>query len=277
MLFSVIIINYKTQKLTGDCLDGLFALGKKNGFWPNDLEVIVIDNNSADGSAEGLQAKYGGKIKLIANQKNLGFAGANNQGAAIAQGDFLFFLNSDTIISTDILSDCLELFRQDESLGIISPRLLLPDGSYQQAAFGNFPKLKKLIFKRQQKKLEPKPDSSYLAVDWVSGCALMIKREAFAALKGWDENFFLYFEDVDLCRRAWQQQYRVAVCLSTSLVHLGGQSLAPSLAKRQVYYHSQDYYFRKHHGRTQVALLKILRLPYIIFLFCQEKIRNFSL
>lgn len=277
MLFSVIIINYKTPKLTEDCLDSLFALGKKNNFWPNNLEVIIIDNASADGSAESLKTKYGEKIKLIANQKNLGFAGANNQGAAIAQGDFLFFLNSDTIISTDVLSDCLQLFRRDESLGIISPRLLLPDGSYQQAAFGNFPKLKKLIFKRQQKNLEPKLDSSYLAVDWVSGCALMIKREAFKDLKGWDENFFLYFEDVDLCRRAWQNQYRVAVCLSTNLVHLGGQSLAPSLAKRRVYYRSQDYYFRKHHGCAQAILLKILRLPYIIFLFCQEKIRNFSL
>jgi len=277
MLFSVIIINYKTPKLTDNCLDGLFALGEKNSFWPNNLEVIVIDNASADGSAESLKTKYGEKIKLIANQKNLGFAGANNQGAAIAQGDFLFFLNSDTIISTDVLSDCLQLFRQDDSLGIISPRLLLPDGSYQKAAFGNFPKLKKLIFKRQQKNLEPKPDSSYLAVDWVSGCALMIKRKAFKTLNGWDEQFFLYFEDVDLCRRAWQNQYRVAVCLSANLVHLGGQSLAPSLAKRLVYYRSQDYYFRKHHGRTQAALLKILRLPYIIFLFCQEKVKNFSL
>jgi len=170
MLYSIIIINYRTQQLTTECIKHIFALDFKES------EIIVVDNASNDGSTEALQKEFGDKIKLIINPKNLGFAGANNQGAALAKGEFLLFLNSDTIVKEDIFNTCLNIFQQNKNIGILSPRLLMPNGNYQPAAFGYFPTLWRLI--TQKTKNDPVLDENkeFSLVDWVSGCALIIRK-----------------------------------------------------------------------------------------------------
>ena len=264
MLYSIIIINYRTRQLTTDCIKHIFALNFKES------EIIVIDNASNDGSAEFLREKFGDKIKLIANQKNLGFAGGNNQGAAIAKGEFLLFLNSDTVVEKNIFQDCLEIFEQDNSVGIVSPRLLTASGENQKSAFGRFPDIFRLI--TQKTKIDPILDENkkYNTVDWVSGCALIIRRDLFERVKGWDDNFFLYYEDVDLCRRISNLGYLSAVANKTAISHLGGQSLKQSLGKRWQYFRSQDYYFRKHYGHIAVLILKLVRLPYKLIIIIKS-------
>lgn len=264
MIYSIIIINYKTQQLTKKCVEYILDLNISN------KEIIVIDNASNDGSVEALEKEFGDKIKLIVNQKNLGFAGANNQGATIAQGEFLLFLNSDTIVKGDILSPCLNIFQQNKNVGIISPRLLLPDDNYQPASFGHFPTLWRLI--TQKTKIDPILDENkeYNLVDWVSGCALMMRKELFTQLKGWDDNFFLYYEDIDLCKRARKLNYLSAVANKIVITHLGGQSLKHSLSKRWHYFRSQDYYFKKHQGVITLLILKLVRLPYKILIIIKS-------
>lgn len=265
MLYSIIIINYKTKQLSANCIRDLLAL-------PNfqKREIIVIDNDSNDGSVESLQSEFGHKIKLISNQENLGFAGANNQGAAIAQGKYLLFLNSDTIIKEDIFSTCLNIFQQHPEIGIISPRLLNTDGNHQTAAYGRFPTLGRLI--KQSTKKDPSLDAEkeYSPVDWVSGCALMIRKELFEKIKGWDDNFFLYYEDIDLCCRTKQSGFLTVIANQSKITHLGGQSLNYSLKKRWYYFRSQDYYFKKHYGLLSKKTLQIIRLPYQLLIILRS-------
>lgn len=257
MSFSIIIINYKTPELTADCLRSLFKLD-------NSLikEIIVIDNNSEDNSVSQLTAEFGDKIKIIENKNNRGFARANNQGAAQASGDLLLFLNSDTIISEDIFSSCLKIFQTEEKIGIISPLLKTEDNITQEDSYGSFPTLSRLIFKNRFKKtLDKERIEEYFPVDWVSGCALMIRKDLFDRLGAWDENFFLYFEDVDLCYRAKKLAYEVVLNPRTNITHLGGKSLQLNKKRKRYYYQAQNYYFKKCHGFLTQILMRILRLP----------------
>ena len=255
MLFSVIIINYKTPELTAQCIRSLFNL-----LSPENREIIVIDNNSNDDSVTKLQVEFGQKIKILANRKNLGFAGANNQGAALAQGDFLLFLNSDTIVKEDIFSSALKIFNANNKLGILSPNLLRENGQPQKMAYNYFPTFWRLITRKSKQEMKIPKAARLLKVDWVSGCALIIKRDLFNQLGGWDDNFFLYFEDVDLCKRAKQAGYQVMVDLTANLIHLGGKSLQLSQERKRYYYEAQDYYFGKNNKKIERILIKIFGL-----------------
>lgn len=254
MRFSVIIINYKTLELTRGCLRSLFQLPNQE-----DLEIIVIDNNSEDGSAEKLRAEFGNRVKLIANKKNLGFAGANNQGVAVSHGQYLIFLNSDTIVKKDFLIVGYYILKSNQNIGIVSPRLKLENGDNQKAAFGKFPTLIKLLNQSTKKEINIDESQEYFFTDWVSGCALMIGRELFQKIDGWDDRFFLYYEDIDICRRAYLAGYKSAVMPKISITHLGGQSLQAAPKKNIIYYQSQDYYFKKHYGLATAWAVKLTR------------------
>jgi GT2 family glycosyltransferase len=254
MTFSAIIINYKTPELTIACLKSLFTLPR-----PEEREIIVIDNHSEDGSVEMLRGEFGDKIQIIVNKKNLGFAGANNQGAALATGDYLLFLNSDTIATEDFLSECLSLFKQNEKIGIISPRLKLENNEYQKNAFGRFPTFWRLITQVTKKEQKIPTEAEILKTDWVSGCALMIRRELFKKVGGWDDHFFLYFEDVDICKRVKEERYETVVNLKTNITHLGGKSLSLNSERKKYYYEAQDYYFGKWYGLITKVIIKVLR------------------
>lgn len=258
MKFSIIIINYQTPELTDQCLRSLEALPNQN-----EREIILIDNASPDNSVDYLESRWQNKITFIKNETNLGFAGANNQGARQAKGEYLLFLNSDTIINNDIFSRSEEIFNHHPNIAALSPRLKLETGQWQKSAFGKFPTIARLI--RQSTKKDPAvaKDQELMTTDWISGCALIIRRADFIALNGWDENFFLYFEDVDLCRRLKKKKRQVAVDLKSSIIHLGGRSLDLKKNRRSFYFQSQDYYFAKHHGKLAKLIIQLLRFFYL--------------
>jgi len=263
-MYSIIIINYKTPQLTSECIRGLFKVV------PSNTEIIVVDNASGDDSLDILKSNFRNTIKLIPSEINLGFAGGNNLGTKSATGEYLIFLNSDTIIESDFIATCIKILEENKNVGIISPRLKLPGGDYQKAAFGYFPTVWKLM--TQQTKNEPSLNiSSFTEVGWVSGCALIISRNLFDKIGGWDDNFFLYLEDVDLCRRAHIYHYACAVSQEVKIVHLGGQSTSRNSSKSKYYYISQDYYFKKHYGPLSMVMVKILRWPYLLYKFLIQK------
>src|SRR5680860_1702235 len=254
MHYSIIVINYKTPRLTIDCINSLLSLPNSEN-----REIIVIDNASEDESTNILKKEFGDKIKLIENKINLGFSGANNQGAKIASGDFLLFLNSDTIVREDIFSSLSDLFQKNKDIAIISPRLKLQNGDNQPFAYGLFPTFWRLVTRKTKKELIINKDDKTKEVDWVSGCALVIRKRIFSEIKGFDENFFLYFEDVDLCKRIKNKGYKVIVDNTTSITHLGGKSIEQHVTRKKYYYTSQDYYFRKHHKlfpRLGISLIR---------------------
>lgn len=220
-MFSFIIINYNTVELTSACLESIFKYCREG-----DFEVILIDNNSAGRDAEILNARFSGRIKIIANKQNFGFAKANNQGVKEANGKYLFFLNSDTLFNEDILSEIKLAFEDDERIGIVAPKLLLKNGNEQAYAYG----LKKF--------------SSDLA--WVSGAALVIRTDIFFSVGQWDENYFMYFEDVDLCRSVIEKSYKVKRLDKIKITHLRGGSPIPYWRRKIYYYRSKFLYIFKH-------------------------------
>jgi len=222
-MFSFIIINYNTAELSLACLESIFKYCSQVG---SSWEIILIDNNSRPGDLEKINNRFGTRIKIIANQKNLGFAAANNQGAKLASGEYLFFLNSDTLINRDILTPLKDVFQQEEKVGIIAPRLLLKNGAEQAYAYG----LQK--------------NSQELA--WVSGAALIIRKSVFEKIGGWDEKYFMYFEDVDLCRSTLKNAYKIKRLDSIAVTHLGSGSPIPFWKRKFYYYRSKLRYIFKH-------------------------------
>jgi len=260
-MFSLIIVSFNTKEILKNALSSIFAYCPREMF-----EVIVIDNNSGDGSAEMLNNFFGDKIKLIINKHNAGFGAANNLGAKIARGEYLFFLNSDIIAKEDILSGLAKIFESRPEIGILAPRLILPDGSEQKFASGNFPSLADLILGKIKKDAAEK---KYIKIDWVSGAALAIRKNLFDQAGGFDENFFMYFEDIDLCKRVKDISYQVAVLPSITVVHLGGKSLKNDRQRKKHYYVSQDYFYKKHYGKLKLVLLRFFRWPYKLIILAK--------
>lgn len=269
MTFSVIIINYNTARLTLDCLDSIYSYGSLT-----DLEIIVVDNASAEADRDILESGLEQRARLIKSARNLGFAAGNNLGAQQAQGQYLFFLNSDVILTEDIFSRLEKVFRGDEKRGIVAPRLVNPDGSAQAKAYGPFPSLSYLFYKN----LFRRHDNDFpKKIDWVSGAALCIKKDVFQLIGGWDDNFFLYLEDVDLCWSAHNQGYQVMIDQASQVTHRQGQSLAKNLTKQAYYYDSQKYLFKKHYGRLALLGLLLVRWPHqLLFLLRNKRHENRS-
>jgi len=259
MAFSFIIINYRTTALTAQCLDSIFSFCRGT-----DREIILIDNASGDGGAAELEKHFGSRLKIIKNSDNLGFAAANNQGAKLARGEYLFFLNSDTLLAADPLPALAKNFAARPDFGLLAPKLLRPDGVWQAGACGHFPTIFSLLARTAGKNW-PKLASADLAqTDWVSGAALVIRRSLFEKINGWDEKYFLYYEDIDLCWRAKNAGAKIGICSAIPLTHLGGKSLAQDAARKRHYYRSQTYFFRKNYGILPALVMRLIRWPYKI-------------
>lgn len=259
MLYSIIVINYKTREVTINCLHSLLSLPEQS-----EKEIILIDNGSGEDDVEKIRSEFNQSIKIIANPINLGYAAANNQGASLASGEYLIFLNSDTVVDKNIFKTFQDIFLSNERIGIISPKLLGKDRKIQPVSFGDFPSLLKIICRKGFKKKLIETENNLLPVDWVSGACLAIRKDLFEKLGGWDDKFFLYYEDIDLCKRAQKVGYQTVVATNSEIIHLGGSSLTEDWVRKKYYYKSQDYYFKKHHLKTTGWLLKIIRLPLLI-------------
>lgn len=223
MLFSFIIVSWNTREKTCACIDSILK------YMPGH-EVIVVDNNSADDSCEQIRIQFS-EIKLVENNDNRGFGAANNQGASIATGDVLCFINSDAALIDDSLTMLAESVVTDAQLGAVGPQILRGDGSFE-FSYGQFPEYWSLLvrfgfeFFLPIKSLFDPYEKYWLrkfresrSVDWITGCCFVIRKELFEELGGWDERYFAYFEDVDLCRRIIQKDHKIAYNPSATVIH----------------------------------------------------------
>ncbi|NUN71209.1 MAG: glycosyltransferase family 2 protein [Bacteroidetes bacterium] len=255
MTVSIIIVNYNGSAYTRQCLESLTLL-------TGGTEVIVVDNASTDGSKELLPQLFP-SVRFHWLKENRGFGFANNRGAEAATGDLLFFLNNDTVIQSDILPELTGMFAKDQQCGIVAPKLLNRDGTFQ-LSFGDFPVIRTEMNARSLARdagsarvLEPK-DSVPVKKDWVTGAALLIRRGLFSRIGGFDERFFMYFEDSDLCRRVSNTGHTVWYCPAVSLIHFGGSSYGKKDARIAVEYRrSQLLYYRKHNSILQRVMLAL--------------------
>jgi hypothetical protein len=259
---SVILVQYNNAHLTQAALRSFFEhhLG---GF-----EIVVVDNGSENGRIDELRDEFPG-IRLVQNNVNIGFSAANNRAVDESRGDLLLFLNNDTLCTMDVLTPLEEEFLCHPEIGVIGPKLLNADGSYQLSC-GALPTFyremqDRIIFRLADRNV-PFVRSMYeqqhrqkRAVGWVTGAALCIRRNLFLQIGGFDEKMFMYFEDKDLCQRVTMAGKSVVYFPDASITHLKGASsagLSSALAKEK-YRKSQIWYYKKQRPGWEQSLLKM--------------------
>ncbi|MDB5034968.1 MAG: glycosyl transferase family 2 [Chlorobi bacterium] len=229
---SVVMVSYNTRELTLAAIASVFDSIVEPGFG---VEVIVVDNASHDGSADAVAARFPG-ITLIRSADNIGFGRGNNLGAKHATGDALFLLNTDTIVRAGAIETLYRTLFADPALGIVGPFLENADGSYQ-CSMTSFPSVwRTFCHYFWLDRLLPR--SAFFAdgnmaqadplapqdVDIINGAALMIRRDLYEAINGFDPDFFMYFEEPDLCRRVNLRGFRARYTPSARVIHLISQS-----------------------------------------------------
>lgn len=268
---SITIVNWNTRE---DLHNALCSIDQHPPQEP--FEVIVVDNASNDGSVAMVKEEFP-KVQLIANDWNAGFTKGHNQAWKASRGEYLFILNSDTITLSGSLQKLLEFARDHPEAGIIGPRLLNPDGSLQYSC-RRFPNLAAAVFRNTPLgKLFPQNryTRDYLMtdwdhtlsrpVDWVSGAALLTRRDLFEQLNGFDEGFYMYCEDVDLCYRAWQAGAQVIYYPDAPIIHAIGHSTDQAANKMIRVFHTSMYrFYRKHYAHQTPFYLRPFVLPGVI-------------
>lgn len=228
---SVIIVSFNTKDLTLEAINSVYENSSGVNF-----EVIVVDNNSQDGSVEALKAfaKDHKNFLLIENKDNLGFAKANNQAAKKAKGEYLFLLNSDTKTLPSTIKSLLDFAEKTPDAGVVGPQLLNGDGTIQPSCV-NFPTIRNAIReyflgkKGLFDKYVPKVKNS-VVVDALVGAAFLITPQALKKVGLLDERYFFYFEDIDYCRKVKKAGLKVYYYPKVKIIHyhgVSGKGLAP--------------------------------------------------
>ena len=223
-ILSIIIVNWNTHGLLRECLDSIKEFPP-----PFPWESIVIDNASEDGSLQSIREGYHG-IRLIENKTNRGFSAANNQGARSASAPWLLFLNPDTRVHDGTLAGAVSFMQQHPQAGVMGCRTVSRNGSLQATAFAFPGKLRIFAYVSGLNrffKLSRFTDHSALRTpDYVQGSFLIVRREVFEKCGGFDESFFLYAEEIDLCLRVKAAGYAVYYYPGVSITHHGGGSMS---------------------------------------------------
>lgn len=231
---STIIVSYNTRRLLKDCLNSIICLNQLSHLLSS--EVIVVDNASSDGSPNMVKKEFP-QVKLLENHTNLGYAHANNQGLKIAQAEFLLFLNSDTVVPQPTLPQLIQYLKSHPQVGIITPKLQLKDGLLDPDCHRGFPKpWSALTYFLGLENLFPhvklfaqyhqfyKNLNQAHEIDACCGAFLLTRKKIIQEIGGWDEAYFFYGEDLDLCYRLKQKGYQVVYFPTVSAVHYKGAS-----------------------------------------------------
>ena len=271
MRLSILIVNWNTKELVRKCLNSVLENPPAG-----DFEAVVVDNNSSDGSKEILQKEFGSEkqVKLIFSDKNLGFAAGNNLAYKYSSGDYILLLNPDTEVGAGALGELVNYLDGKPDVGIAGPKLLNPDGSLQPSV-RRFPDLwsSMLVFSGLHRIFRPK---RYLMdgfdcareqeVDQVMGAALMTRRKIVERVGLFDEKFFLWYEEVDFCKRVKRVSYKVMYYPEVEITHHTAQSFSQLQLwdRKKTAARSLLYYFRKNGNAPEVVLLYLMMPPVLL-------------
>jgi GT2 family glycosyltransferase len=242
---SVVVVSYNVRPFLDHCLQSIQRAA--NGL---SVQIIVVDNASADDSADLVKTRYP-DVGLIENSENVGFARANNQAFKRADGDAVLILNPDSFVQEDTLKILWDSLRSLDDVGAVGPKIIMPDGRFEPRSMRGFPTpWVAFAYLSGLSSLFPKnrffsrylltyldPDEQH-DVDALSGCCMMVRRSLLDALQGFDEDYFMYGEDLDLCYRIRRQGHRILYQPATRIVHFKGESTRRSTIDHR-------YHFRK--------------------------------
>lgn len=273
MNLSVIIVTWNSEKFIQNCLDSIFVSG-------GDLrhEIIVVDNDSSDKTAKIIQEFYP-KVNLIANKENLGYAKANNQGIEESQGEYVLLLNPDTQFLENSMTLMYEFMEENPQVGALGPKLLNPDKTIQPSA-REFPTFPTLLWEFSGlSRLFPKSRifgswrMGYFAfdqtreIDQPMGSCLMLRRKTLEEVGVFDEDFPMFFNDVDLCYRIKKAGWRIYFYPEAEVFHQKGASTS-KVKRRMIWFSHLAFYrfFKKHKtGAVNRLLLYLFCIPLFSF------------
>lgn len=254
---SIIIVNYNGEKYLKNCFDSIYKKCSNINF-----EIVVIDNNSKDNSVSLIKNNYK-KVKLIESKNNLGFAKGNNEAVKHANGKYVLLLNNDTILLNTI-SSAIKLLEQDKTIGAVGIKMLNGEKKYT-ASTGKFPSLKGISFfsslnykKNGFSSGNFKKDS--IEVDWLAGCFVLLSKELYQQINGFDEDYFMYVEDVDFCKKIASKNKKRLFLTNLSYIHFGGFN-----PERQPQLIDSYFLYVKKHMNNSFVLRAILRFKKLFF------------
>jgi N-acetylglucosaminyl-diphospho-decaprenol L-rhamnosyltransferase len=248
---SIVIVNWNTAGLLMQCLESIYKTGSHYS-----LEVIVVDNGSQDDSVALISQHFPSTI-LLQNEKNLGFARANNQGLSKGSGRYFMLLNSDTIVLPGAIDTLIQTADSNPQLGAVGPKLLNMDGTIQKswASFPSF--LSELVGRnfRIRKPVEHCPHA--YEVDWIMGACMLVRSTTVAEVGTLDDTFFFYSEETDWCCRMKEKNWKVWYITNAEIYHLGGGSTnRGTLTQLARLYQGKLIFFNKYHGHFKTVLLR---------------------
>ncbi len=285
-LISIIIVSYNTADITIQCLKSIL---QDKGLAQMPFEIIIVDNNSNDDSLKKIQkfkkslktknlpaGRHGCQIKIIANKNNTGFGKANNQGLKNATGNYILFLNSDTIILHSAISQSLDWLSSHPESSTCTAQLLNKDKTIQ-ASGGFFPNLGNMftwcfslddlpLINKLIKPIHPHTPAFYThdkfythdhQQDWVTGAFMLTRKSILDKVNGFDENYFMYGEELELSYRIHQntKQNQVWYLIGPQIIHLGGASAVTKIDPILNEYRGFISFFKKHKPSWQLPII----------------------
>jgi len=261
MELSILIVNYNTRELLQNCINSIFENTEDITY-----EVIVVDNNSTDGS-EKMVLNMFPQVQLLCNQENMGFARANNQAYRQSKGKYLLFMNSDTLALNSPFEKMIDYMKDHPEVGIVGPKILdnkdQPTRSYMRLL-----DVKKLFFGSKHFKSFIDVEKHRIhfplyyydmiqEVPWLSGACMMVRRKVFREAGLFDERYFLFLEDMDLCLQVAKLGYRIIYFPKAEIIHLfGGSSEVDSKKLSRIHRDSMLLYFKKNFSRIHYWMAK---------------------
>ena len=262
---SVIIVNYNAAPFLELCLNGVRAASKKIS-----TEIIIVDNASSDESCDMIRQKYPG-VKLICNTENTGFSKANNQAVKIARGAYVLFLNPDTLIGENSLLNVLKFAENQKDFGALGVRMIDGSGAFLPESKRNIPTIKsaflKLFGSGNQYYANHINEFENSEVDILAGAFLLIKKQVFNRVGGFDETYFMYGEDVDLSYTLLQKGYKNFYLGAETILHFKGESGRKDKKYAENFYNAMYIFYNKYFkkGFADRFLLKLAVKALILF------------
>ena len=262
---SIVIVNYNVKDLILTCIRSLYQFCDSTG----DLEIIVVDNQSIDGSCQAIRTEFPDVI-LMENSENEGFPKANNQGFSIAKGDYIFMLNPDTEFQENSIEKLWQFLEDNKSVGVVAPGLLNTDGSHQSSVwrypslFSIFCEFHYLSSLLKRKNYLDKDFTKQFEAESFSGAAIFFRKSVLDKIGNLDETMF-WIEDVEFCYRAVQNGIKCVYFPETKISHHIGQSAKKNYTisiSNQVF--NKIKFFNKHHSNFSAKLVILLSFLHVV-------------
>lgn len=269
-MISIIIINFHQKDFTDSCIESVFQNIKSCP-----VEIILVNNSPSDDFTM-INSRYG-NVTVIENV-NRGFSQANNLAAGVARGDYLLFLNADTVVKNDFANDLIKSFK-DKKFGAVGLKLYNSDDTFQLSFWKENTFLNEIDNKNQEEafaarnieriKAVENEYSSIKKVDWVTGAAMFVKKEVFAEAGCFDEDYFLFYEDADLCKRFSDKNYNNYFYPDSNILHYKGENVNRKFNEDTYYFskESQLLYYKKHNNFVNRILLRLYLFFKFLFLY----------